>query len=143
MARLKRLSIGGGFACLVIPAVVALLSPAILSAWISPGFSAENRGLVLWLFASAAVLSFAIPAYYLLIGLGEIRAVGVQAVVGGVLGLSTALVFSGAGIGAFAAGRMVFALVGLWLILWLWRVARHQRWNATRAGAPENPSTPS
>ncbi len=143
MARLKRLAIVGGVGCLVIPAVIALMSPTILSAWISPEFSAENRGLVLSLFASAAVLSFAIPAYYLLIGLGEIRVVGVQAVVGGALGLATALVFSDIGIGAFAAGRMVFALVGLWLILWLWRVARNRRRNTTLAGVPENSSTPS
>lgn len=121
--RMKRFSLVGGLACLVIPCTMAVLSPSLLSIWISPAFSVENRGLLLALFASAATLSFGIPAYHMLIGLGEIWVIGVHAVVGGLLGLLTALIISDIGIGAFAAGRMVYAVLGLLLVARLWQVA--------------------
>ncbi len=122
LARLKRLSVTGGAACLVLPVAGALVAPAILALWIDPAFAEANRSLVTWLFASAAVLSFGIPAYYLLVGLGQIWVAGVQAVASGVLGLATALVFSSLGIVAFAAGRMVYAVLALWLLLRLWQL---------------------
>lgn len=140
MFRLKRLSLIGGAACLVIPLLGALASPWILSLWISPAFAAANQGLVLGLFASAAVLSFGVPVHYMLIGLGEIWLIGVTTVVGGLLNLGTALLFSAIGVGAFAIGRMVFAALTLLFFFRLWQLAKRQLRSDLSASAPVIPA---
>lgn len=139
MRQFKRIALIGGSICLVPPLIVTMLSPTILSVWVNAAFAEENRNLVLALFASATLLSFGVPAHHILIGLGEIRIIGVIAIVGGILNLSTALAFSGIGVGAFAIGRMVFASLTLLYFARLWQVARkrlHTNLDTPFASAP-------
>ncbi len=124
LQKLKRLSLIVGSICLLPPLIVALLSPTILTVWVSAAFASENHGLVLGLFASATVLSFGVPVHHILIGLGEIRLIGMIAIVGGLLNLATALVFSSIGVGAFAIGRMVFAALTTLYFARLWQFAK-------------------
>ncbi|WP_418316413.1 oligosaccharide flippase family protein [Piscinibacter sakaiensis] len=140
LRQFKRLSLLGGAACLLPPLLVAIASPAILSVWVSPQFASENHMLVLGLFASAALLSFGVPTHHILVGLGEMRLIGIIAIVGGILNLSTALVFSAIGVGAFAIGRMVFALLTTLYFARLWQFARSRTRTAAAASDPTAPT---
>ncbi len=140
LKKLKRLSVLGGLACLIPPLLVAMLSSTILSLWVNPAFAAENQALVLGLFVSATLLCFFVPVHHILIGLGEMRLIGVLAIVGGLANLAVALVFSGIGVGAFAIGRIVFAVLPMLFFIRLWQIARSKQLADDARAADEAPA---
>lgn len=108
---LVKVSLIGGFACLALPMLVALISNEVLSLWIGPEFAAKNEALVLALLLSFAILASNIPLYYVLVGIGRVRLLTFLNVVGGALSLSAGFLTAHLGLVAFALSKSIFGLV--------------------------------
>jgi Na+-driven multidrug efflux pump len=106
-------------ACLVVPALIAILTPDILTHWISPAFANQNTDLALLLLMGFAVLCVSIPAHFMLIGLGEIRFVSQLNLFAGCVCAVLLLVLDLTELLEFAAVRMVYGV--LLLTAW-WRL---------------------
>lgn len=124
---LKQVALLGGLACMVAPLAFALASHGILALWISTPFADDNHQLVLLLFASVVILSFSTPGYFVLMGLGDVRFVGLLAIGAGVLALATSVAvasWTALAVSAFALGRSVYGLVNVLALPRLWRLGR-------------------
>lgn len=120
---LIKVSLVGGFACLLLPMLVALMSGEVLSLWIGPDFAAKNETLVLALLLSFAILASNIPLYYVLVGIGKVRLLTFLNIVGGVLSLSAGFLTAQFGLVAFALSKSIFGLV---VMLAAIPLARHE-----------------
>ena len=114
---MNKLTIYGGGACLVLPLIMIFFSTTILRFWISPSFAVENSHLYMMLFVAYGVLSFNIPRYYLLLGMGRADFVAILVLFAGIASILFSLAFLSLGVLAFALGKIVYAVAALSLFI--------------------------
>jgi len=110
---------GAAVACLLLPAVLAIFAPQILSLWLSPAFSAENTPLARLLLLAFAVLCINIPSYFMLIGLGDIRFTSLLNLLAGSVCATLLVALEPDGLQDFAHIRVLYGvlLLSSWLQL--------------------------
>jgi O-antigen/teichoic acid export membrane protein len=113
VVKFRRMALMAGFACLVVPCLVALMLPVILTVWISPEFARENYYLALALLASYAMLVINIPLHYILLGMGQVRLITVLNLVAGLLSIFIGWSIAASGIALFALSKCVYAPITL------------------------------
>jgi O-antigen/teichoic acid export membrane protein len=104
-----RVAFGGGAACLVLPILLAVFTPHILSAWMGAPFAAANATLCIILIVAYGLLSANIPVHYLVVGLGKVMPLAVINLLSGVLSVTSSLMLAGFGLNAFVLGKLLFA----------------------------------
>jgi O-antigen/teichoic acid export membrane protein len=114
---MNKLTIYAGGVCLVLPLIMVFFSATILRLWISPSFAVENSQLCMMLFLAYGILSFNIPRYYLLLGIGRADFVAVLVLLAGIAAILSSLAFLSIGVSAFALGKIVYAIVALSLFI--------------------------
>lgn len=116
MRRIRRVAWAAGIAATIAPMLLAAAGHTLLSLWIGPEFADDNATLLFALFCSVIVLSLSTPTHFALIGLGDVRFLGLLGIAAGVaaLGVSTLLsVATSLGFLSFAIGRNLYGVVML------------------------------
>lgn len=106
---LLKTAILGGVAFMLLPIALAIFTPYILSAWISPEFSNENTALARALILSYAALSANIPLHYILLGTGHLKLVTTLNIIGGTTSLLTGVLIADLGIFYFALSKAIYS----------------------------------
>jgi len=113
---LLKISVLTGVACLVLPLVVMMGSGWILRIWIGVDFADKNSLLLMMLMLATTVLAFTIPAHFIVLGLGKVKACAVVLLLGGCVALAGSLIATIAsawGLLAFVLGRLLYGIVTL------------------------------
>jgi O-antigen/teichoic acid export membrane protein len=108
-----------GMAC-ALALVLALLAKPLLTLWISPEFAHDNQWLLIVLAAIHALLAFAIGAYFILLGTGQVAQSAKITLSAALVQAVVAVLLAPFGLLAFACNRLVYALGSALL----YRVAR-------------------
>lgn len=111
--KFRRVALMAGLACMVIPCLVALMLPEILTVWIDADFAHENYYLGLALLASYAILNSNIPLHYILLGMGQVRLITILNLVAGFLSIFIGWSIAASGIVFFALSKCVYAPITL------------------------------
>jgi len=123
--------------------ILLIFGPQILILWIGPDAAASTATILPWLSVAYWVLALNVVPYYVLLGLGRVRFVGLTVLASGVLSV-VAMYLSIVSFGLLGAplGRGVYALFTLVLVLPLWRYAGAasltEQYESTRPGDSKN-----
>lgn len=97
--------------------VLILLGPMILSNWIGSTAAAPTAEVLPWLVVAYWVLALNVVPYYILLGMGRIRFVGVTVVISGVAAaIAMYVAVSKLGLAGAPTGRVIYAILSLALI---------------------------
>ncbi|MGH8224297.1 MAG: lipopolysaccharide biosynthesis protein, partial [Woeseiaceae bacterium] len=100
-----------------------LFGPQILRLWIGTASGSPTAQVLPWLIVAYWLLALNVVPYYILLGMGRIRFVGLTVLASGIAGVvAMYLTVSGIGLAGSPAGRGVYALLSLALVFPL---ARH------------------
>lgn len=95
-----------------------LFAPLILDLWIGVEAAATVQRLLPWLVGAYWLLALNVAPYYMLLGLGRMRFVGLTVLASGVAGTVTMyLAITDHGLVGAPAGRGIYALISLFLLL--------------------------
>jgi O-antigen/teichoic acid export membrane protein len=121
---LAKLTMGGNLVLSTLLAVVLLgLGPLILEPWVGTDAAAVVRRLLPWLVVAYWLLAINVAPFYMLLGMGQVRFVGLTGLAAGVVGvIAMRLGIVNFGLDGAPTGRGVYAIVSLVLLL---PVARH------------------
>lgn len=113
--KVAKLGMAGNFVLSgALAAALILLGPDLLRLWIGPEAGQATARILPWLVAAYWVLALNVVPYYMLLGLGRIRFVGITVFISGVAGLATMyLTTSHFGLVGAPAGRGMYALLTL------------------------------
>jgi O-antigen/teichoic acid export membrane protein len=120
-----------------------IFGPQILILWIGPDAAAPTATILPWLSVAYWVLALNVVPYYVLLGLGRVRFVGLTVLAAGVLSV-VAMYFSVVSFGLLGAplGRGVYAVFTLVLVLPLCRYAGAavlaEQYESSRPGDSKN-----
>lgn len=106
---LYRKSLLMGFACLLLPALLFMSSPAILTAWLGERFYTNNIEIELILVVAYSVLAFNVPAHFFLMGLGQAKFVCATNLVAGIVSITAAVLLAPLGLVGFAVAKLFYA----------------------------------
>lgn len=126
LRRLARLTTSANFLLSTSLALVLFVAgPEILRIWVGVDTGRETAKLLPWLVAAYWILALNTVFYYMLLGLGKIRFVGLTVLGSGAVAISASyFAISGFGLIGAPAGRGVYAILSLALI---WPLIRHMR----------------
>jgi O-antigen/teichoic acid export membrane protein len=97
--------------------LLVLFGQEILRLWIGPAAAGPIAEILPWLVGAYWILALNVVPYYVLLGIGRIRFVGLTAMASGAIGLIAMYVaIIGLGLTGTPAGRGVYAIVSLALI---------------------------
>jgi O-antigen/teichoic acid export membrane protein len=140
LLRVTKLALAGNLLLSSFLALVLILfGPQILRFWIGADSAGPTSQILLWLVAAYWVLALNVVPYYILLGMGRIRFVGLTVLAAGIVAVVAMYVaIIGVGLPGTPTGRVVYALLSLVLVFPL---ARHflQERNNRRAGWRADP----
>jgi len=126
---LARLTMSGNLLLSTSLAISLLvLGPLILDPWVGPAAAAVVRRLLPWLVGAYWLLAVNVVPFYILLGMGRIRFVGLAVLGAGAAGVAAMfLSVTHLGLAGAPAGRGVYAFVSLALLLPVTRHLWHER----------------
>jgi O-antigen/teichoic acid export membrane protein len=108
--------------------VLLLLGPTILRSWIGATSAAPTAQILPWLVIAYWVLALNVVPYYILLGMGRMRFVGLTVLSCGIIAVTTMyFAITHEGLRGAPAGRGIYALLSLALILPLIRHFAQER----------------
>ena len=108
--------------------VLIFLGPTILQNWIGKAAAAPTAQILPWLVAAYWVLALNVVPYYILLGMGKIRFVGLTVLSCGIIGVITMyFAIASEGLLGAPAGRGMYAVLSLALAFPLARHFQHER----------------
>ena len=111
-----------------IASMLLLFGPMILRGWIGPDSAHPTAQILPWLVIAYWILASNVVPYYLLLGMGRVRFVGLTVLGSGVLAvIGMYFAINGLGLPGASAGRAIYALLSLALIFPLVRHFQQER----------------
>jgi len=126
---LARLTMGGNFVLSsVLATALLVVAPWILKPWVGPEAAMVAGSLLPWLVGAYFLLAMNVAPFYILLGMGRMRFVGLSSLVSGIAGV-TAMYFAITKFNLMGApaGRGVYALTSLALLLPVTQHLWHER----------------
>jgi len=120
--------IGNLLVSTLVAAALLLYGDALLHAWLGSTTATPTVEVLPWLVGAYWILALSVVPYYVLLGMGRMRRVGLTVLVAGMLGIATAwLGIEAFGLPGAAVGRATYAMVSLALLVPLVRYLRSPR----------------
>lgn len=120
--------------------VLILFGPMILRAWIGIDSAGPTAEILPWLVVAYSVLALNVVPYYILLGMGRIRFVGLTVLAAGAIAvIAMYIAIAALGLPGAPAGRGVYAILSLALAFPLARHFMRER-NAPLTKQPINPA---
>lgn len=117
-----RLSLWLGAGCLIFPMLLFFSSWPILKMWMGFQFANNNVDLLRVLLIGTAILSFTIPAHYVLLGLGKAKFTAILLVTAGAVSLLSSISLAVFGLMGFAFGRIMYGVIAFIYLIPIWRI---------------------
>lgn len=138
---LARLTMSGNLLLSTLLAVSLLvLGPFILEPWLGHGAAVVVGGLLPWLVGVYWLLAINVVPFYILLGMGQIRFVGLTVLGAGAVGvIAMFFAITHLGLAGAPAGRGIYALLSLALLLPVTRHLWHERRERTLVRAQIDP----
>ncbi len=119
--------------------ILVLLGPMLLNTWIGAERAAPTAQILPWLVIAYWVLALNVVPYYVLLGMGRIRFVGLTALTAGTVAvIAMYMAISRAGLVGAPAGRGAYAVLSLAMVVPLARHFMRER-SARLTGQPTAP----
>ena len=109
--QLYKYALYGGVLCLLLPIILFIFLPFLLTLWLGNEFYMANRALAMILIISYGLMAFNVPAHFFLMGLGKAKFVSVSNLLAGILTVLASLILSPLGLIWIAMSKLLFGLV--------------------------------